>query len=88
MQKIKWWWSIMMWCLQMLIADYYILYKKYMKMHDLKPISHFDFNQQVCMAWIDHDKYWPKNKCTYQARYISVTSLGAWWKEEEMCISN
>ena len=41
----------------MLLANLYILYKKYMKMHDLKPISNFDFNQQVCMAWIDPDNH-------------------------------
>ena len=30
-----------MWCLQMLLANSYILYKKYTKMHDLEAISHF-----------------------------------------------
>ena len=74
MRKMKWWWSIMMWCLHMLLANLYIFYKKYMKMHDLNPISHFDFNQQVCMAWIDTDNHWPKKKRTYQARYSSVAS--------------
>ena len=43
-------------------------------MHDLKAISHFSFNQQVCMAWIDPDNHWPKKKCTYQARDSSVQS--------------
>ena len=57
MRKRKWWWSIMMWCLQMLLSNLYILYNKYMKMHDLEEISHFGFNQQVCMAWIDPDNH-------------------------------
>ena len=74
MRKRKWWWSIMMWCLQMLLDNPYILYKKYMKMHDLKAISHLYFNQQVCMAWIDPDNHWPKKKRTYQARDSSVQS--------------
>ena len=60
MRKRKWWWSIMMWYIQILLANSYILYKKYMKMHDLKAISHFYFNQQVCMACID-----PDNHCAY-----------------------
>ena len=64
----------MMWCLQMLLANSYILYKKYMKMHDLEAISNFYFNQQVCMAWIDPDNHWPKKKRTYQARDSSVQS--------------
>ena len=63
-----------MWCLQMLLANSYILYKKYMKMHDLEAISHFYFNHQVCMAWIDPDNHWPKKKRTYQARDSSVQS--------------
>ena len=50
MRKRKWWWSIMMWCLHMILVNLYILYKKYMKMHDLEAISYFYFNQQVCMA--------------------------------------
>ena len=43
-------------------------------MHDLKAISHFDFNQQVCMAWIDPDNHCPKKKRTYQAWDSSVAS--------------
>ena len=64
----------MMWCLHMLLANYYILYKKYMKMHDLEAISHLYFNQQVCMAWIDPDNHWPNKKRTYQSRDSSVQS--------------
>ena len=55
----------MMWCLQMLLDNLYILYNKYMNMHDLEAISHFYFNQQVYMAWIDPDNHWPKKKRTY-----------------------
>ena len=64
----------MMWCLQMLLDNSYILYKRYTKMHDLEEISHFYFNQQVCMAQIDPDNHWPEKKLTYQARESSVQS--------------
>ena len=43
-------------------------------MHDLEAISHFYFNQQVCMAWNDPDNHCPKKKRTYQARDSSVQS--------------
>ena len=43
-------------------------------MHYLKPISHFNFNQQVCMAWINPDNHWPKKRRTYQARDSSFAS--------------
>ena len=64
----------MMQCLHMILDNFYIWYKKYMKMHDLKAILHYDFNQQVCMACIDLDNHWPKKKCPYQARDSSVAS--------------
>ena len=74
MRKRKWWWSIMMLCLQMLLANSYILYRKYTKMHDLEVISNFYFNQQVCMSWIDYYNHGLKKKRTYQTRDISVQS--------------
>ena len=58
----------------MLLADFYILYKKYTNMHDLKPISHLDFNQQLCITCIDPNNHLPKKKCTYQDQDSSVTA--------------
>ena len=43
-------------------------------MHDLEEISHFCFNQQVCMACICPDNHCPKKKHTYQVWDISVQS--------------
>ena len=74
MHKRTWWWSIMMWCLKMLLDNSNILYKKYMKMHDIEEISHFYFSQQVCMDWIDSDNHCPKKKRTYQTWDSSVQS--------------
>ena len=67
MRKRKWWWSIMMWCLQMLLDNLYVFYKKYMKMNDLKAISHFYFDQLVCMGLIDPGNHCTKKKRTHQA---------------------
>ena len=57
----KWWWSMYFWCFEMLLTNSYILYKKYMLVHDIKPVSHYDFQVSVAKAWIRQDVYWPKN---------------------------
>ena len=31
------------WCFQMLLTNSYILYKKYMLLHNITPMSHYDF---------------------------------------------
>ena len=56
----------MMWFLQMLQANAYVLYTDYMTMHHLKVITHFEFNRQICLAWIDNENYRPKKKSAYQ----------------------
>ena len=43
MRKRKWWWSMFFWNFQVLLTNAYILYKKYHCIHDLKPISHYEF---------------------------------------------
>ena len=46
----KWWYLIMMWCLKIPQANACVLYTKYMKIHHIKAITHFDFNIQICLA--------------------------------------
>ena len=72
--KSKWWWSIMMWCLKMLQTNAYVLYTKYMTMHHLKEITHFEFNRNIYLAWIDSENYWPQKKHAYQHQVCSGDS--------------
>ena len=58
----KWWWSMYFWCFQMLLTNSYVLYKKYMLLHDMKPLSHYDFQTSVAKAWVRPDLYLSKNK--------------------------
>ena len=67
MQTRKWQSSIMIWFLQILQANAYILYTKCMVMQGFHVIYYFDFNKKICLAWIDPVSYWPKNKRLYQA---------------------
>ena len=59
MRKRKWWWSMFFWMFQMLLTNSYILYCKYMKLHDLTPISHYDYHKAVSLAWINKETNWP-----------------------------
>merc|ERR1712156_647031 len=53
MRKRKWWWSMFFWCFQMLMTNSYVLYKKFMEMHDAKPMSHYDFRYALSISWLD-----------------------------------
>ena len=79
MRKRKWWWSIRMWCLQILQANAYAFYIKYMTINHLNAISHFEVNIKICLAWIDPERYWPQKKHghQYQSRSGDITSRTA-----------
>ena len=46
-------------------------------MHQLKVITQFEFNRQICLAWIDSENYWPKNKRAYQHQARSGDSTSS-----------
>jgi len=75
MPKRKWWWSMMVWYLQMIQADSFVLYTTYMVMYDQETMSHFEFNKHICLAWIDLESYWSKKKQGYQARASKFVSI-------------
>ena len=68
MRKRKWWWSIMLWCMQMLQTNAYVCYKKYMNMHDKETISHYEFNKQIALAWLDPYNNWNKARMNLCAK--------------------
>jgi len=52
MRKRKWWWAIMFWALQQKITNAFICYQKYMRLHCLKPMSHYTFLEKVALVWL------------------------------------
>lgn len=76
MRKRKWWWSMFFWCFQVLMTNSYIAYKKYMEIHDVKPMTHYQFRYRLCISWLDR-KY-RINITVSVARSIvsSLTSVG------------
>lgn len=71
--KTKWWWSMYFWCLQMLMTNAYVLYKKYMLLHDVKPLSHYDFRKEIALAWIRPDLH--NQKKTTKRKRIEPRSI-------------
>ena len=47
------------WCFQMLLTNSYILYKKYLLLHNITPMSHYDFQSAIAKAWNRYDLHWP-----------------------------
>ena len=48
-----------MWAFDSIIQNSYCLYKRWKEMHNLKPISHYDCRESICLSWLDSEKYWP-----------------------------
>ena len=58
----KWWWSIWWWGFQLLLTNSFILYKKFHFLHDsTDAVTHYQFIKQICLAWIDRERHWPKH---------------------------
>ena len=58
----KWWWSIWWWGFQVMLANSYIVYTKFHKMHKTEKMmaSHYDFIKLIAISWIDPDNYGPQ----------------------------
>ena len=59
LRQRKWWWTVFLWAFDVALVNAFLLYKQYYKMHDLEPLSHYRFREQVFLAWIDSDNNWP-----------------------------
>ena len=75
MRKQKWWWSMLFWTFQMGLTNAYILYKKYMKMHDSKVMSHYEFQKKVALAWINQKKSWPQLKKNIVVNHNNIDAM-------------
>ena len=69
MRKRKWWWSMFFCCYQVPLTNSFIVYKKYMLMHKQNPISHYEFNKAIALAWVD-----PASQYTLRKKRQSVSS--------------
>ena len=79
MRKRKWWWSIFFWSFELLLTNAYVLYKKYHTMHKSKPMSHFEFQRAIAMAWISPTEYWPPSgPKSKEAQVPSTMSQSSW----------
>jgi Transposase IS4 len=70
MRKRKWWWAIFFWGVGVLKVNAYVSYLTFHLMHGKKRneiLSHYEFREQIALAWLDPNEYWPD-------RYIKVLS--------------
>ena len=57
----KWWCDIWCWGYQLLLKKYYICYITFHGMINRKKVlSYYNFINQIALAWIEHDLYWPE----------------------------
>ena len=57
----------------MLMTNSYVLYCKFVKLHNAIPMSQYDFRKKIALAWISRDKYGPTDLAP--SRDQSVTSV-------------
>lgn len=66
MRKRKWWWSIWMWGVQILLVNAYILYKsahlQIWKTEKKKLLSQYDFRREIVLAWFGCNDKGNENK--------------------------
>ena len=49
-RNTKWWWSIFLWALGTACVNAYLLYKKYMISHGVKPLKHYEFRKCIALG--------------------------------------
>ena len=59
----KWWFAIFLWIFECSHTNCYVLYRKYYEIHGRKPLrTHYQFIQDIALAWLKPSQYWPKPK--------------------------
>jgi hypothetical protein len=52
LRQTKWWWSIMLWGVQVLLTNAYVLYRQLCKQYNKEPMSHYQFIEMVGEEWV------------------------------------
>ena len=53
----KWWHSVYWWGMQVMLINLYIIYKKVCERAGVKPLTHYAYQRDVALAWINPEKY-------------------------------
>jgi hypothetical protein len=75
MRKFKWWHSVFWWAFQVLIINSYVCYNRYHEMLGLTPpMTHYEYQRDIALAWIDPQEYATKKKKRYTTPVTSEHS--------------
>ena len=59
----KWWFAIFLWIFECSLTNSYVLYRKFNDKHGRRmPQNHYEFIQDISLAWLKPSQYWPKKK--------------------------
>ena len=57
LRNYKWWHSIFWWGFQVLMVNSYLVYKAIYEDANRKPMSHYNYQKSIALAWINPEKY-------------------------------
>ena len=60
LRNYKWWHAIYWWAFQVLMINSYIVYKKVCKRAQVSPVSHYEYQKDIAMGWIDPENFGAK----------------------------
>ena len=59
----KWWFNIFLWIFECSLTNCYVLYRKFHDIHGRQmPRTHYEFIQDIYLAWLNISQYWPTKK--------------------------
>ena len=80
MRKMKWWWSMWIWGLGVLLVNCYISYVTFLQDNNVPKkniLSQYDFRKAIALAWLDPKNYWKSNEKKRSADEINESSAVA-----------
>ena len=64
LRKFKWWWTISLWGIHVLMTNGYFFYAAYMARDGFEKkdmLTHYDFHNHILLAWLESQKNGPQD---------------------------
>ena len=74
-QTQKWWFAISLWIFECSLTNSYVLYRKFHDIHGRRmQQTHYEFIQDISLAWLKPYQFWPKKKSSTDSGQSSSDS--------------